>query len=108
MAYVFKFFITLCGQCERRLFTEKKAFYCSSMSASVQEICAFRVLEILRKNAKRKLSILCPFTKIVTSQVGFVFIQYLNVPCNSDIICQNQVKLATLIKQDEKILTMKI
>ena len=36
------------------------------------------------------------------SQVGFVLIQYLNVPCNSDIICQNQLKLGTLIKQDEK------
>ena len=52
---------------------------------------------------KRKLSILYPFViKIVISQVGLVFIQYLNVSCNSDIICQNQVKLATLIKQDEK------
>ena len=51
---------------------------------------------------KRKLSILCPLTKIVTSQVGFLLIEYLNVPCNSDIICQNQVKLGTLTKQGEK------
>ena len=42
------------------------------------------------------------FTKIVTSQVGLVFIRILNVPCNSDIISQNQEKLRTLIKQDEK------
>ena len=41
-------------------------------------------------------------TKIVTSQVGLVFIHILNVPCNSDIISQNPVKLRTLIKQDEK------
>ena len=38
----------------------------------------------------------------MTSQVGLVFIHVLNVPCNSDIISQNQVKLGTLIKQDEK------
>ena len=55
---------------------------------------------------QRKLSVLCPFKKIVTSQVGFVFIHILNVSCNPDIISQNQVKLGTLIKQDEK--TMKI
>ena len=50
---------------------------------------------------KRKLSILCPFNKNcdLTSRI---FIEYLNVPCNSDIICQNQVKLGTLTKQGEK------
>ena len=51
---------------------------------------------------KRKFGILCPFYKNCDLQVGFLLIQYLNVPCNSDIICQNQVKLGTLIKQDEK------
>ena len=38
----------------------------------------------------------------MTSQVGFLLIEYLNVPFNSDIICQNQVKLGKLTKQDEK------
>ena len=40
----------------------------------------------------------------MTSQVGFLLIEYLNAPCNSDIICQNQVKLGTLTKQDEKFM----
>ena len=48
----------------------------------------------------------CASLKIVMSQVGLVFIYILNVPRNSDIISQNQVKLGTLITQDEK--TMKI
>ena len=44
-----------------------------------------------------------PLTKIVTSQVGLVFIHILNVSCNPDTINQNQVKLGTLFyKQDEK------
>ena len=38
-----------------------------------------------------------PFTKIVMSQVGLLLIQYLN-----QMIGQNQVKLDTLMKQDER------
>ena len=38
----------------------------------------------------------------MTSQVGLIFYQYLHVLCNPDIIGQNQVKLGTVIKQDEK------
>ena len=51
------------GWYERPLKTEKKAFYRLLISVSVPEIWAFKVSEILRKNAKRKLSILCPFNK---------------------------------------------
>ena len=51
---------------------------------------------------KENWAFCAPLIKIVTSQVGLVFIQYLNVRYNSRIICQNQVKLARLIKQDEK------
>ena len=38
----------------------------------------FQSLRNLGKNATRKLDILCPFDKNVTSQVGLKFIQYLN------------------------------
>ena len=43
--------------------TIKKAFYCLLISVSIPEIGAFKVLEILRKNGKTKLNILCPFNK---------------------------------------------
>ena len=43
-------------------------------SAQLRESLAakagFKISEILRKNGKRKFSVLCPLTKIVTSQVG--------------------------------------
>ena len=60
-----------------------------------------QVLDIICK-VNKYCSFCASLTKIVTSQVGLVFIQYLNVPCNSNIIGQNQVKFGTLIKQDGK------
>ena len=51
------------GYYERLLKTEKKAFYNLLISVSVPETKAFKVSEILRKNATRKLNILCPFKK---------------------------------------------
>ena len=43
--------------CERLQKPKKKAFYRLLMSVSFPEIRAFKVLEILRKNAKGKLCI---------------------------------------------------
>ena len=51
------------GLYERRLKTKKKTFYRLLISASVPEIWPFKVSEILRKKAKRKLNILCPFNR---------------------------------------------
>ena len=62
----------------------------------------YELSEILRKMRKENWVFCAPLTRIVTSQVGLVFIQYQNVPYKSDIIGQNQVKLSTLVKQDEK------
>ena len=43
--------------------TVKNRIYHLFLSVSIPEIWAFKLLEILRKNVKRKLSILCPFNK---------------------------------------------
>ena len=43
--------------------TKKKAFHHLLIPASIPEILAFKVSKIMGKNAKRKLSILCPFSK---------------------------------------------
>ena len=56
-----------------KLKTKKEAIYHLLISVSVPEIWPFKVSEILRKNAKRKLSILCPFSENcdVTTRIRF-------------------------------------
>ena len=62
---------------------------------------SFQRLGNLEKNTrKRKLSILCPFNKNcdVTSTYSIFF----KIKCHSGVTGQNQVKLGTVMKQDER------
>ena len=63
---------------------------------------SFQSLGNLEKNAKRILSILCPFNKNcdVTSRTSTYLIFKSNVV--SDVSGQNQIKFSTPMKQDER------
>ena len=64
---------------------------------------SFQSLGNLEKNAKRKLSILCPFNKDpVTAQEELLLVQYLNQMLFRLQWSEYQVKLVTLKKQDER------
>ena len=63
-AYASKLLIIFCWLIWKTVKNQERIFfYHFLISASVPEIRALKVSEILRRDAKRKLSILCPFNK---------------------------------------------
>ena len=62
---------------KKRLKAKKKALYRLLVSACVSEIRAFKVSGILKKDAKRKSSILCPFNKHCDANTVLLLIEYL-------------------------------